>query len=182
MPLSPSMYVIAERVEAVFVKAGSYVMRPKSSSSTLIWRKSMARTVPSVISISYDCPVRLSVTDRVSRPSRATSPAAGCVSVLIASPGWGPRGPESTALPSPPRSPGRVLNGASTPNRYPSRAGATRRVVLGGDDGRGHRGQGEDGADRHHAARGAAAAREVGAAQAQEGHHDRPQRQRAAGD
>src|SRR3954468_22685229 len=68
------MYVIAERVEAVFVNAGSYVIRPKSSSSTLIWRKSIARTVPSVISISYVLPVRLSVTDSVSW-AVATPPA-----------------------------------------------------------------------------------------------------------
>src|SRR3954447_22180474 len=41
-------------------------MRPKSSSSTFICRKSIAFTVPSEISISYDSPVRLSVTDSVS--------------------------------------------------------------------------------------------------------------------
>src|SRR5688500_7315710 len=41
-------------------------MRPKSSSSTFIWRKSMAFTVPSVISSSNVSPVRLSVTVRVS--------------------------------------------------------------------------------------------------------------------
>src|SRR5919202_1936177 len=62
------MYVIADRHDAVFVYAGSYVIRPKSSSSTLICRKSMARTVPSVISTSYVRPVRLSVTVRVSPP------------------------------------------------------------------------------------------------------------------
>src|SRR3954453_19410327 len=65
---------MAERVEAVFVNAGSYVMRPKSSSSTFIWRKSIARTVPSVMSISYVLPVRLSVTDSVSL-AVATPPA-----------------------------------------------------------------------------------------------------------
>src|SRR3954469_3207502 len=85
------MYVTAERHDAVFVYAGSYVIRPKSSSSTLIWRKSMARTVPSVISISYVWPVRLSVTVSVSAPlARTPSPAAvAWVSVLIASPGMG---------------------------------------------------------------------------------------------
>src|SRR3954453_15559357 len=65
---------MAERVEAVFVNAGSYVMRPKSSSSTFIWRKSIARAGPSVMSISYVLPVRLSVTDSVSL-AVATPPA-----------------------------------------------------------------------------------------------------------
>src|SRR4051794_24732579 len=41
-------------------------MRPKSSSETFIWRKSIARTVPSVTSSSYVLPVRLSVTVSVS--------------------------------------------------------------------------------------------------------------------
>src|SRR5918997_6546631 len=41
-------------------------MRPKSSSETFIWRKSIALTVPSVISSSKVSPVRLSVTVRVS--------------------------------------------------------------------------------------------------------------------
>src|ERR687886_665589 len=96
------MYVIADRHDAVFVYAGSYVIRPKSSSSTLIWRKSMARTVPSVISISYVRPVRLSVTVRVSPPFvAAPSPVpVACVSVLIASPESGPR-PLSLRLPPP---------------------------------------------------------------------------------
>src|SRR3954467_675836 len=103
MPASPSMYVTAERHDAVFVYAGSYVIRPKSSSSTLIWRKSIARTVPSVISISYVRPVRLSVTVRVSPPcGAAPSPPlpVACVSVLIASPESGPRG-LSLRLPTP---------------------------------------------------------------------------------
>src|SRR5919202_946232 len=97
------MYVIADRHDAVFVYAGSYVIRPKSSSSTLICRKSMARTVPSVISISYVRPVRLSVTVRVSPPFvAAPSPPVpvACVSVLIASPESGPR-PLSLRLPPP---------------------------------------------------------------------------------
>ncbi len=41
------MKVIAERHDAVFVYAGSYVMSPKSSSETLMSRSAMARTVPS---------------------------------------------------------------------------------------------------------------------------------------
>jgi hypothetical protein len=52
MPLSPSMKVIADRQEAVFWYAGSYAMTPKSSSSTLIARRSMARIVPSSIGSS----------------------------------------------------------------------------------------------------------------------------------
>src|SRR5919198_436113 len=58
-------------------------MSPKSSSETLIWRKSVDRTVPSVISTSYVRPVRLSVTDSVPLPSRATSAPAACVSVSV---------------------------------------------------------------------------------------------------
>jgi len=49
MPLSPSMYVMALRHAAVFMKAGSYVIRPKSSSPVRICRRSMALIVPSVI-------------------------------------------------------------------------------------------------------------------------------------
>src|SRR5688572_2899279 len=51
---------------AVFVKAGSYVIRPKSSSPVLIWRRSMARMVPCLTGISYVLPVRLSVMVRES--------------------------------------------------------------------------------------------------------------------
>src|SRR5919198_6055585 len=58
-------------------------MSPKSSSETLIWRKSVDRTVPSVISTSYVRPVRLSVTERVPLPSRATSAPAAFVSVSV---------------------------------------------------------------------------------------------------
>ena len=61
IPLSPSMNVIADLHDAVFVKAGSYVIRPKSFSSDLILRRSSARTVPSSIGSSYVFPVRLSV-------------------------------------------------------------------------------------------------------------------------
>src|SRR5260370_42689033 len=72
MPLSPSMNVIELRHEAVFMNAGSYVIRPKSSSWTLIFRRSIARIVSSVIGTSYVFPVRLSVMVRVSGtfPSR----------------------------------------------------------------------------------------------------------------
>ena len=70
----PSRYVIDERQAAVFMKAGSYVIRPKSSSDTRIARKSSARTVPSVIGISYVRPVRLSVTLSVSVPAASTEP------------------------------------------------------------------------------------------------------------
>src|SRR5688572_22490892 len=50
-------------------------MRPKSSSSTFIWRKSIALTVPSVTGTSYVSPVRLSVTVSVlSRSALATPP------------------------------------------------------------------------------------------------------------
>src|SRR3954469_6392849 len=79
-------------------------MRPKSSSPTFICRKSMARTVPSVIGTSYVRPVRLSVTVRVSAawatplPSR---PSWGC-SLMRASLGAGglplaPAAPEQAA-------------------------------------------------------------------------------------
>src|SRR6188768_2705872 len=44
---------------------------PNSSSSTLIWRRSIARTVPSLIGSSYVLPVRLSVTERDSEPMPA---------------------------------------------------------------------------------------------------------------
>src|SRR3954464_5121990 len=54
-------------------------MRPKSSSSTLIWRKSIALTVPSVISSSYVSPVRLSFTDSVSCAVATPPPFSLCV-------------------------------------------------------------------------------------------------------
>src|SRR2546425_2923605 len=65
MPLSPSMNVIRLLHEAVFMKAGSYAINPKSSSETLIFRRSIARITPSSIGISYCLPVRLSVTVNV---------------------------------------------------------------------------------------------------------------------
>ena len=46
------MYVIDERHEAVFMYAGSYVIRPKSSSPTLMSRSASARIVPSSIGTS----------------------------------------------------------------------------------------------------------------------------------
>src|SRR2546423_8643897 len=61
MPLSPSMKVIRLLQEAVFMKAGSYVIKPKSSSDVLIWRRSIALIVPFSMGRSYCLPVRLSV-------------------------------------------------------------------------------------------------------------------------
>src|SRR5690349_1017682 len=78
MPFVPSRYVIDDRHAAVFMKAGSYVIRPKSSSATRMARKSSARTVPSVIGISYVRPVRLSVTLSVSEPVPSTEPLPTC--------------------------------------------------------------------------------------------------------
>ena len=46
------MKVIALRHEAVFMKAGSYVIKPKSSAPVLIWRRSMARIEPFAIATS----------------------------------------------------------------------------------------------------------------------------------
>src|SRR3954462_5711926 len=57
---------MALRQFAVFRNAGSYVIRPKSPAATLIFRRSMARMVPSVTGISYCCPVRLAVIVSVS--------------------------------------------------------------------------------------------------------------------
>src|SRR6266850_2045920 len=48
------------------MNAGSYVISPKSSSPVLIWRRSIARIVPSLIGSSYFFPVRLSRTVSVS--------------------------------------------------------------------------------------------------------------------
>src|SRR5882762_290295 len=56
---------MALRHAAVFRNPGSYVASPASPSTTLIWRRSTARIVPSLIGSSYVLPVRLSVTDRV---------------------------------------------------------------------------------------------------------------------
>src|SRR3954451_23865789 len=126
------MYVIDDRVDAVFVNAGSYVMRPKSSSSTLIWRRSMARTVPSVISMSYVLPVRLSVTVSVSPPFWAapSRPPVAWVSVLIASPGWGPRraGVYAVVVVAPPSGEGTGSRGVQR-SGYPPHAPATHRAV-----------------------------------------------------
>src|SRR5262245_13835349 len=47
MPLSPSMNVIALLHDAVFMKAGSYVIRPNSASDVFTWRRSIARTTVS---------------------------------------------------------------------------------------------------------------------------------------
>ena len=48
------------------MNAGSYVISPKSSAPVLIWRRSIARMVPSWIGSSYFFPVRLSVIVSVS--------------------------------------------------------------------------------------------------------------------
>src|SRR5687768_2153918 len=53
-------------VEAVFIKPGSYVISPKSSSLILIFRRSIALIVSWVMGTSYVFPVRLSVMVRVS--------------------------------------------------------------------------------------------------------------------
>jgi hypothetical protein len=60
------MKVMPLRQFAVLMNAGSYVMSPKSSGTTLIWRRSFARTVPSWMGSSYFFPVLLSMTVRVS--------------------------------------------------------------------------------------------------------------------
>src|SRR5688500_10359829 len=57
---------MALRQEAVFMNAGSYVMSPKSSSSTLIFLRSSALIVPSLMGSSYVLPVRLSLMVRLS--------------------------------------------------------------------------------------------------------------------
>jgi hypothetical protein len=62
------MKVIVLRQLAVFMKAGSYVIRPKSSGPVFIFRNSGAGIAPSLIGISYCLPVRLSVTVKVSWP------------------------------------------------------------------------------------------------------------------
>src|SRR4051794_6237426 len=60
------MKVIALRTDAVFMNAGSYVMRPRSSSSTFACRSAVARIAPSSIGASYVLPVRSSVNLSVS--------------------------------------------------------------------------------------------------------------------
>src|SRR5258706_11725826 len=60
------MNVIRLLKDAVFINAGSFVIKPKSSSDALIFRSSMALIVPSAIGTSYCLPVRLSVIVRVS--------------------------------------------------------------------------------------------------------------------
>src|SRR3984957_13138272 len=98
MPFSPSMNVIADRHDAVAMKAGSYVINPKSSSSVLILRNSVARMVPSSIGISYCLPVRLSVTVRVSPDVATPLPfAGGWVELLLALGALSGRGVSSPA-------------------------------------------------------------------------------------
>ena len=73
------------------MKAGSYVIRPKSSSSTLMSRSASARIVPSSIGTSYVRPVRLSVIVRVSAAVATPSPLeVVCSSVPIPTL-WGTR-------------------------------------------------------------------------------------------
>src|SRR5215207_1332734 len=69
--------------------AGSYVIRPKSSSSTLISRRAGARIVPSSIGISYVLPVRLSVTLSVS-DAVATPPPFVLSSSVAMTQSWHP--------------------------------------------------------------------------------------------
>src|SRR5437763_1190441 len=79
MPASPSMYVIALRQDAVFRNAGSYDISPPSPSAALIWRRSVARIVPSTIGNSYSWPVRLSTTFSVSLGIGPNASASGGV-------------------------------------------------------------------------------------------------------
>ena len=72
------------RHDAVFMYAGSYVIRPKSPSSTLMSRRAGARIVPSSIGISYVRPVRLSVTVSDSDAVAVPPPSVICSSVPIA--------------------------------------------------------------------------------------------------
>src|SRR5205085_3344984 len=82
------MKVILLLHAAVFMNAGSYVIIPNSSAVTLIWRRSVARMVPSWIGISYCLPVRLSVMVSVS----AIGGGALQIVLVRARRGWGVRG------------------------------------------------------------------------------------------
>ncbi len=73
------------------MNAGSYVMRPKSSSSTLMSRSASARTVPSSIGTSYVRPVRLSVIVSVSDAVATPSPLVVVCSSEPMPPLWGMR-------------------------------------------------------------------------------------------
>src|SRR4051812_4526803 len=68
------------------MNAGSYVIRPKSSAWALIWRRSIARMVPSWIGRSYFLPVRLSTIVSVS--GIGVSAVGGFVVIVI---GFGQR-------------------------------------------------------------------------------------------
>ena len=66
---------IGKGIARVFVNAGSYAIMPKSSSRTLICRRSIALMVSFSTGSSYVRPVRLSVTVRESLgmgPARIT--------------------------------------------------------------------------------------------------------------
>src|SRR5215212_1935663 len=164
------MNVTADRHEAVFMNAGSYVMRPKSSSSTLIWRRSMLRIVPSVTGISYCRPVRLSVTESVAAAA-ATPPSATpfpAVSVLMGSP-W------LRAC-----SVSHLFYRIGKLGRSPGREDES--VQLGRDDGGRHRGGHQHGADQHDPARAAVATRECGARHTDRADQHGPAGQDAGGD
>src|SRR3954469_23541761 len=77
---------MADRHEAVFMNAGSYVMTPKSLSLTLMSRSAVARTVPSSIGTSYDLPVRLSVIVSESEAEATPPPVSLCSSVPTCAP------------------------------------------------------------------------------------------------
>src|SRR3954466_6428598 len=77
---------MADRQEAVFMNAGSYVMTPKSLSLTLMSRSAVARTVPSSIGTSYDLPVRLSVIVSESEAVATPPPFSLCSSVPTCAP------------------------------------------------------------------------------------------------
>src|SRR6185503_11225363 len=96
MPLSPSMNVIALLHDAVFMKAGSYVIRPNSSASTLICLRSIARIAVSPsepgssTATEYDLPVRPSLIstapDAESLAPAALPDFAACVVPMLRSP------------------------------------------------------------------------------------------------
>src|SRR3990172_3343676 len=71
-------------------------MSPKSSSSVLILRSSVARIAPSAIGISYVCPVRLSVTDRLPVDIGPPPIASGCADRPLDAGGAHRRCPAST--------------------------------------------------------------------------------------
>src|SRR5687767_9933487 len=95
MPRSPSINVIALLHDAVFMNAGSYASKPKSSSASLILRRSPALIaepyfsyVPCMIGSSYCRPVRLSVIVSVFAISAPPAPLcygidSACVAIYV---------------------------------------------------------------------------------------------------